>query len=136
LPLLGSAPFLAINGDIFADIDFAALPAEPAGLAHLVLVPNPPQHPQGDFALADGRVGADGSPRLTFAGVGVYRRELLDGWRNVIGTATGADRQPPRFKLAPLLRAAIARDLVTGELHRGEWTDVGTPERLAALDAR
>ncbi len=134
LPLLGDAPFIAVNGDIWTDYDFARLPREPAGDAHLVLVDNPPHVPRGDFALGDdGRVAADGAHRLTFAGIGVYRPQLLAGWRGVIGDVAGADERPPRFKLAPLLRAAMAAGRVTGEHHRGEWTDVGTPERLAWL---
>jgi len=135
LPLLGDAPFLAVNGDIWTDYDFARLPAEPAGDAHLVLVDNPPQHPRGDFALDDDRVESDGDARLTFAGIGMYRPALFDGWRDIIGPADGADATPPRFKLAPLLRAAMARGAVTGEHHHGAWTDVGTPDRLAQLDA-
>ncbi|KFN45729.1 N-acetylmuramate alpha-1-phosphate uridylyltransferase MurU [Arenimonas metalli] len=134
MPLLGDAPFLAVNGDIFCDCDFAALPREPHGLAHLVMVDNPGHNPRGDFALdAEGRLHADGAARLTFAGIGVYRPALLANWRDVIGPAPGADESPPRFKLAPLLRAAMARGEVDGRHHRGEWTDVGTPERLAAL---
>lgn len=136
LSLLGAAPFIAVNGDIWCDFDFARLPREPVGDAHLVLVDNPDHHPAGDFVLdADGRVhdGAACGTRLTFAGIGVYRPALLDGWRHVIGDATGADAMPPRFKLAPLLRAAMARNAVGGEHHRGRWTDVGTPQRLHAL---
>lgn len=137
LPVLGEAPFLAVNGDIWTDFDFAALPAAPDGLAHLVLVDNPAHHARGDFALdAGGRVHADGASRLTFAGIGVYRPELMDGWRAVIGDAPGADATPPRFKLAPLLYAAAARGALAGQHHRGAWSDVGTPERLAELDAR
>ena len=67
------------------------------------------------------------------AGIGVYRASLFDDWRRIIGDAPGAERKPPRFKLAPLLRAAIADGQVTGEHHAGRWTDVGTPERLAEL---
>src|SRR5690606_14135334 len=127
-------PFLAVNGDVWCDLDFARLPREPAGDAHLVLVDNPAHHPGGDFVLAaDGRVRGDGDPRLTFAGIGVYRASLLAGWRKVVGDVPGADAAPPRFKLAPLLRAAMARGAVTGEHHRGRWTDVGTPERLRDL---
>jgi MurNAc alpha-1-phosphate uridylyltransferase len=134
LPLLGEAPFLAVNGDIWCDFDFATLPAEPRGLAHLVLVDNPDHNPRGDFALdAGGRLHADGATRLTFAGIGVYCPSLLKDWREVIGPAPGVDEMPPRFKLAPLLRAAMARGEATGQHHRGAWTDVGTPERLAAL---
>lgn len=139
LPLLGEAPFIAVNGDIWSDFDLARLPREPLGSAHLVLVDNPGHHPGGDFRLLDdGRVRdrEAGQPALTFAGIGVYRPALLDGWREVIGTAVGADELPPRFKLAPLLRAAMAAGKVGGEHHRGRWTDVGTPERLAQLDAQ
>jgi MurNAc alpha-1-phosphate uridylyltransferase len=133
---LDDAPFLAVNGDIWCDFDFATLPRQPAGLAHLVLVDNPVQHPQGDFRLdARGEVHAAGEPRLTFAGIGIYRPALLARWRDVIGDAPGSTEMPPRFKLAPLLREAMARGLVSGEHHRGRWTDVGTPQRLAALDA-
>lgn len=134
LPLLGDAPFLAVNGDVWCDVDFTRLPRAPAGDAHLVLVDNPSHHPAGDFVLGmDGRVQGEGAPRLTFSGIGIYRPALLSGWRNVVGDAVGADAVPPRFKLAPLLRAAMARGAVTGEHHRGRWTDVGTPQRLRAL---
>lgn len=134
LSLLGDAPFLAVNGDIWCDFDFALLPREPRGLAHLVLVDNPEHHPGGDFALmSDGRVDADASPRLTFAGVGVYRGSLLTGWRDVVADVRGAQLVPPRFKLAPILVAAMRRGLVDGVRHRGVWTDVGTPQRLDAL---
>lgn len=138
LPLLcgdGDRPFIAVNGDIWTDHDFARLPRAPVGDAHLVLVDNPPQHPRGDFTLADdGRIDSEGEPRLTFAGIGVYRAGLFDGWRGVIGDVAGAGAMPPRFKLAPLLRAAMARSRVSGEYHRGRWTDVGTPQRLQRLD--
>ena len=83
----------------------------------------------------DGRIAATGEPRLTFAGIGVYRPSLFDAWRDAVAGAPGIDETPPRFQLAPLLRAAMARGAVTGEHHRGRWTDVGTPERLARLDA-
>ena len=136
LPLLGNVPFIAVNGDIWCDHDFARLPAEPAGDAHLVLVDNPAHHPGGDFTLAgDGRLAVGGSDALTFAGIGVYRPALFADWRTQVDGAAGAaaDDLPPRFKLAPLLRAAMARGAVTGEHHRGRWTDVGTPARLATL---
>jgi len=136
LRLLGDAPFLAVNGDIWCDFDFATLPREPEGDAHLVLVDNPPQHPAGDFHLHEATVRDAGEgERLTFAGIGVYRASLFDDWRSVIGAAPGSDENPPRFKLAPLLRAAMRRGGVSGQRHAGRWTDVGTPERLAALDA-
>ncbi len=130
-------PFLAINGDIWCDYDLARLPREPIGLAHLLLVANPEHNPRGDFALdADGRMHSDGAARLTFAGIGVYQPELLTGWRDVVGDAPGVNDVPPRFKLAPVLRAAMARGEVTGERFGGAWTDVGTPQRLMELDAR
>jgi len=131
LPLLGPEPFIAINGDIWSDADLATLPAEPDGLAHLLLVDNPPHHPDGDFALdAHGRVHADGAPRLTFSGIGVYRPALLRPWRDVAGDIAGT----PRFKLAPLLRAAMADGGVSGTHFHGAWTDVGTPQRLQELE--
>ncbi|MBZ0087392.1 MAG: nucleotidyltransferase family protein [Thermomonas sp.] len=136
LHLLGDAPFLAVNGDIWSNLDYASLPREPVGDAHLVMVDNPAHNPAGDFALGTtGQVHSEGAQRLTFAGIGVYRPRLLDGWQTVIGAVPGVEATPPRFKLAPLLRAAMARGAVTGQHHRGRWTDVGTPQRLAELDA-
>jgi len=144
LPLLGDAPFLAIAADVWTDLDFATLPREPAGLAHLVMVANPEHHGRGDFVLADdGHLALAANPQpdavhtaaaLTFSGIGLYRREFLDGWRAIVGNAPGADETPPRFKLRPLFDAAIARCAITGQRHDGRWTDVGTPERLATLD--
>jgi MurNAc alpha-1-phosphate uridylyltransferase len=136
LPLLGDAPFLLVNGDVWTDYDFARLPREPDGLAHLVMVDRPPQATQGDFALDTcGVVRSEGDNRLTYAGIGVYRPQLLDGWRSHT-TDAGGDESPPRFRLAPILRAYMAQGLVTGEHHRGRWTDVGTPERLAGLQRK
>ena len=122
LPLLGPGPFIVANGDVWSDIDLAHLRLAERDLAHLVLVPNPSHHPAGDFVLAGGRVVPDGHARLTFSGIGVYRAGLFEGCA------------PGRFPLAPLLRRAIAAGRVSGEAHTGRWTDVGTPERLAALD--
>jgi MurNAc alpha-1-phosphate uridylyltransferase len=124
--LLGDAPFLVVNADLHADYPFARLRGalQPAALAHLVLVPNPPHHPAGDFALAGDRVANEGGVLLTFSGIGVYRPGLFDG------IAAGT-----RAPLAPLLRTAAARGEVTGERFAGRWVDVGTPERLARLDA-
>jgi MurNAc alpha-1-phosphate uridylyltransferase len=125
LPLLGHAPFIAVNCDILCDFDFSRIAGQSLGnnLAHLVLVANPPQHPEGDFSLTGADVGAGGAPRLTFSGIGLYHPGLFDG------VATGSKAQ-----LAPLLRAAMTKHKVSGEVHHGEWHDVGTPERLAALN--
>jgi MurNAc alpha-1-phosphate uridylyltransferase len=131
----GGAPFIAVNGDIWTDYDFARLPRDPDGLAHLVLVDNPSHNEAGDFALDGAFVRSEGVPRYTFSGIGLYRRDLFADWRGIVGDTAGAAETPPRFKLAPLLRAAMRAEKVTGEHHRGAWTDVGTPERLATLDA-
>lgn len=142
LPMLGREPFIAVNGDIWTDFDFASLPREPNGLAHLVLVDNPPQHAQGDFGIdAKGALlpfpDSPGTLRaLTFAGIGVYRPELLDDWQAVIGDAPGANDMPPCFSIVPLLRAAMSRDQIDWQQHHGAWFDVGTPQRLQELDAR
>lgn len=134
-PLLGADPFLVVSGDVWCDADFSLLPREPQGLAHLLLVDNPGHHPQGDFRMdAQGRLHDDGEPRLTYSGIGVFRRELLDGWHATVGDEPGVAEKPPRFKLRKLLEAAISREKICGSHHRGAWTDVGTPERLAQLD--
>lgn len=138
LPLLGDDAFAVVNSDVFCDYDFARLHERAAGLkangdaAHLVLVDNPPQHPDGDFGLADSRVSdprssalSSQSSTLTFSGIGIYQPALFRGI--------------PRggiAPLAPLLRAQIALGKVSGERHRGLWVDVGTPQRLAELDSQ
>lgn len=123
LPLLGSHPFLVINGDIWCDLDLASLSLPADDLAHLVLVDNPPHHSAGDFVLTDGRVhDAGAGPRLTFSGIGVYHPRLFAGCR------------PEPFPLAPLLRRAMAEGRVSGRHYRGRWVDVGTPQRLHDLD--
>ena len=157
LPLLGAAPFLVVNGDIFCDWDVgrarSALAAEQR--AHLVLVDNPPHHPTGDFSLAHGKVGAGPSQAdagLPPLGVGGSEPGLRARGASKVG-AGGAARftfsgigiyRPALFagiqrgqaaKLAPLLHAAIAAGQVGGEHHSGRWVDVGTPARLAALDS-
>lgn len=124
LPLLGDAPFIVANADVWIEFDYRLLPALGNDLAHLVLVPNPRHHPRGDFALVDGRVANDGAALLTFAGVAVYAPALF------------ADRSQGRFPLAPLLRAATAEGRVSGQLHTACWIDVGTPERLAETQLR
>ena len=131
LPLLGDAPFLVVNGDVYSDFDFARLrPVAEAldgrdHLGHLVLVPNPAHHAAGDFGLRDGRVCLEATPRHTFAGIAAYHPALF------ADLPAGA-----RAPLAPLLRAAATAGRLGGELYGGYWLDVGTPERLAELDAR
>jgi MurNAc alpha-1-phosphate uridylyltransferase len=136
LPLLGTQPFWLVNGDVFTDYDFATLPRQPRNLAHLVMVPAAAHTPGGDFALdADGRLHSEGQPKLTYSGIGCYHPALLDDWPSVIGALPTADRDPPRFRLAPLLRSAMQRGAVSGELHSGLWADVGSIERLRQLEA-
>jgi MurNAc alpha-1-phosphate uridylyltransferase len=127
---LGPGPFLVVNGDTFTDIELGALRARAdedtraGALARIVLVPNPTQHPRGDFGLEGDFVVERESGRFTYSGVGVYRPELFDGCT------------PGKFPLAPLLQRAIAARRLRGQLHPGEWCDVGTPQRLADLEKR
>ena len=129
LPLLGAAPFAVVNGDVYADFDFARLVPALAALArgermaHLVLVDNPPHHTGGDFCLRGERVATEGTQRLTFSGIGAYSPALF-------APVERGTRRP----LAALLAPAMAEGLVAGEHHRGLWMDVGTPQRLAALE--
>lgn len=128
LPLLGPAPFAAVNADVFSDYDYARLPvavgrlAQNGPVAHLVLVDNPEHNPAGDFALRGGQVARDGTP-FTFSGIAAYRGDLF------AGIARGA-----KAKLAPLLRERIAAGQVSGEHFSGRWHDIGTPQRLADLN--
>ena len=130
LPLLGTAPFMIVNGDVWTDYPFERLfgrtggaELAPGDLAHLVLVPNPAQHPRGDFGLDAGRVSAVQGERGTYSGIAVYRPEFF------------ADCRPGAFKLLPPLLAAIGDNRVSGERYDGTWFDIGTPQRLADLDA-
>ena len=137
LPLLGDEPFAVINSDIYCDYDFAHLAGHAAALqasgnaAHLVLVDNPPHHPNGDFALSGNRIYAlPPSPLalpalLTFSGIGIYQPSLF-------GHIPRGSSAP----LAPLLREQIALGKISGEHYRGLWVDVGTPQRLAELDSQ
>lgn len=135
LPLIEAEIFPVINGDVFCDYDFARFAGIMARmqtenyLAHLVLVDNPPHHPNGDFLLHQGVVKDEGgyltphASRLTFSGIGIYRRELfaaIEPWK--------------KSPLAPLLKEAMQKEMVTGEHYGGRWKDVGTPERLRELD--
>ncbi|MCZ4305101.1 nucleotidyltransferase family protein [Zoogloeaceae bacterium G21618-S1] len=127
LPLLGEAPFLVVNGDVFCDLDFTAL-TERAGrlgadLAHLVLIPNPPHHPTGDFHLHGARASLSDGERLTFSGIGLYHPDMFSPL---------ISGQPA--PLGPLLRQAIAAGRVSAERFDGLWMDIGTPERLTELN--
>lgn len=140
LHLLGSEPFLVVNGDTFTEIDFKntekdfkSIALQPcihkgAGhalkLVHLVLVDNPPQHSNGDFTISNGMLKKEGAQMLTFSGVGVYHPDLF---------ADMIKGQPA--KLAPLLRKAIDNNAATAQYYQGIWHDIGTPERLENLDA-
>lgn len=124
LPLLGEQPFWVINGDIWTDFDFSLLPKRLAEntLADIMLTDNPKHHPQGDFSLSQGRVGECGAVKHTYTGIGLYSPELFSRL---------ALKPTP---LGPLLRQAIVKEQVCGQLLRAQWTDVGTPERLATLE--
>ena len=128
LHLLGDAPFAVINADIYCEYDFTQLPdhatklSKQGDMSHLVLVNNPEQHPNGDFGFSNMRV-TDTIPKLTFSGIGIYQPALFKH----ITPGTVAP-------LAPLLRAQIALNKVSGEHFNGRWVDVGTPQRLQQLD--
>lgn len=121
LEWLGDAPFLVISGDVLCDYPFETLdPPETNALAHLVMVDNPPHHPNGDFGIIDGRLAIDAACKLTFSGIGVFRPELF--------TALESGVRP----LRPVLENAITAGTVGGEHYRGRWFDTGSPERLEA----
>jgi MurNAc alpha-1-phosphate uridylyltransferase len=123
LPLLGAAPFIAVSADIVSDFDYATLPEEPAGLAHLVMVPNPDFLPRGDFWLDGAWLNEDGvGERLTFGNIGVYRPEIV------------AAETAARFKLLPMYQRAMRGRRLTGERYDGFWANLGTPAQLAEAD--
>ena len=125
LPLLGEQPFILVNGDIFTDYPFVKLCSPLLGLAHLVLLDNPAHNAQGDFALlVDGQLtdAQPGQSNLTYSGIAVLSPQLFAGC------------EPGAFKLAPLLRKAMAQGLVSGERYAGSWIDVGSYERLAQAE--
>ncbi|MBK8814114.1 MAG: nucleotidyltransferase family protein [Methylococcaceae bacterium] len=125
LPLLGNDVFLVVNGDIATDFPFAKLRDVNVDLAHLVLIENPVHHPQGDFGLdSTGRVVETDGEKFTFSGIGLYHPDLFK------------DTPPGKSKLAPILRAAMKADKVTGQYYSGFWMDIGTPDRLKELDNR
>ncbi len=121
LPLLGEDPFLVVNADVFTGMPLPPGLADDA-LGHLVLVPTPGHKESGDFDLVGGRIANAEAPTLTFSGVAVYRAEFF------------ADCEPGRFPLAPMLKRAADAGRLTGSLYEGLWVDVGTPQRLAALN--
>ncbi len=124
LKYLGDAPFVLVNGDIWTDYDFSALRKPLTGLAHLVLMDNPEHHVEGDFSLQQEQVSLpQAGNSLTYSGIAVLHPQLF------------ADCVGGAFRLAPLLRQAIARGQVSGEHFAGHWIDVGTQERLAAAEA-
>lgn len=123
LPLLGSDPFLLVNGDVYCDVDFRAVQLAREDLAQLVLVPNPEHHPRGDFCLDAGRIVEQGGERLTYSGIAMLRPELFAG------------AEAGRFPLLPWLTRARDAGRLGGQRHAGRWLDIGTPERLARLDA-
>lgn len=123
LPLLGEKPFLVVNADILCDYSLAALRDKPIDWAHLVMIDNPPHHPQGDFCLqADGMLSEQGEPKYTFSGIGVYHPAMFADIQ--IG-------QP--LKLRPVLNLGMQQQLISGEYFNGLWLDIGTPERLQEI---
>ena len=121
LPLLGPAPFLVVNGDIWTDYPFTRLRAVKCDWAHLVMVPNPPHASGGDFELLRGRIRDQGENKLTFSGIAVYHPRFFE------------DCEPGKFSVVPLLRSTMETRLVTGEEFQGRWHDIGTLERLESM---
>lgn len=123
LPLLGQAPFILVNGDVWTDYHFSKLPKTISDLAHLVMVNNPEHNPGGDFCLNQDMLNQNTGDKYTYSGIGVYHPDLFSS------CSAG------RFPLAPLLKDAMDKEKISGELYAGRWVDVGTPERLAQLDS-
>ena len=122
LPLLGDEPFLVVNADVYTDMPVPEVDLADNEVGHLVLVPTPAYSRHGDFDLVDGLVRNGENPLYTFSGVAIYRPEFF------------ADCEPGRFPLAPMLREAADAGRLSGSVYKGDWADVGTPERLAALN--
>jgi N-acetyl-alpha-D-muramate 1-phosphate uridylyltransferase len=120
---LEPGPFAVVNGDIYTDFPFETLALSGDRDAHLVLVPNPPQHPWGDFGLEHGSAVPEAERQYTFSGIALYRRAFFAGC---------SDGVRP---LKPLLLRSIAAKRCSAQLYTGVWEDVGTPERLKALNA-
>lgn len=125
LPLLGKEEFIVINGDIWSDFDFANLPELNSEIqAHLILVTNPEHNQKGDFSLQDKLIKNTGESMYTFSGIGLYRAKFF------------AKKKTGILPLAPLIREKCKNNLVSGQLHKGEWTDVGTITRLQQLEKK
>ncbi|MGB9430029.1 MAG: nucleotidyltransferase family protein [Gammaproteobacteria bacterium] len=124
LPLLGSEAFLIVNADVLTDFPFETLKTalRDGDLAHLVMVQNPPHHPQGDFHLdSSGHLLAEGTPRLTYAGIGVHHPDFF------------RDCVPGRFPLLPWWQKAMQAKRVSGQRYSGFWNDIGTTDGLRAI---
>ena len=122
LPKLGDEPFLVVNADIYTDMPVPGVALANDQLGHLVLVPTPSYRPHGDFDIEDGLVRNGDTPAYTFSGVAVYRPEFF------------ADCEAGRFSIVPMMRAAADAGQLSGSLYEGFWADIGSPERLAALN--
>lgn len=124
LQWLGNAPFAVINADIFTAYPFTRLRAVKCNHAHVIMVPNPTHHPQGDWGINGGRMDPDGDPRFTFSGISVYHPRFFES------------AQAGRFSVVPMLVAAARQKYITAELYQGDWHDIGTAERLESLRQR
>ena len=124
LPLLGDAPFVVINSDIFTDMPVPDVRLREDHLGHLVTVPVPAGLDHGDFNIEDGLIRRTDNPRYTYAGFAIYRPELFAGC------------EPGRFSVVPLMFAAADAGRLSGSVYHGRWADIGTPERLATLRER
>lgn len=123
LSILGTEPFIVVNGDIWCDFPYQQLKLAADDLAHLILVPNPAHNPNGDFQIQQRRVLDSGTNKYTFSGIGCYHPDLFGGLKD--------NKAAP---LAPLLRRAMSDGKVSGDLFTGDWRDIGTPERLQDLN--
>lgn len=125
LSLLENEPFLVVNGDIKTDIDFTCIKALPNMLAHLVMVSNPNHNPNGDFFLNEKQLISfiDSSKKQTYSGIGIYNPKLFE------------HSQPGTFSVVPLLKDAMSQKMVSGQFYKGQWDDIGTIERLTAINA-
>lgn len=124
LPLLGEKPFIVMSSDIITDYPLAKLPQEPRGLMHVVMVDNPPFHPQGDFGLRDGYADQHAEPRFNYSGIAMCRPQLF------------AHCKPGHFRWSELIMPVIQTGQVTGEHYQGMWYNIGTPDELESVNQR